>query len=127
MAVVLSPWPAATSVATRAAAVARLSAAVAGRTIGEDGTADADATNHLGEVASAMVEREAAGAPQPVKNEAVIRIAGYLAGADYGGIESEAIGPRSVTYSRNHGLAFRHSGAKALLAPWRVRRAGAIG
>lgn len=78
-------------------------------------------------VASALVEREAPAAKQAAKNEAVVRMAGYLRQSDYGGIRSETIGPKSVEYAMNHAPAFRNSGAKALLAPWKVRRAGAIG
>ena len=53
-------------------------------------------------------------------------MAGYLAGSDYGGLRSETVGSRSFEFQTNHAPAFRNSGAKALLSPWRVRRAGAI-
>lgn len=80
-------------------------------------------------VASAMVEREAPSAPQAVKNEAVIRVAGYLRQSDFGGIKSEtSVGGRAVEYFQTNGsLAFRNSGAKGLLSPWKVRRARSIG
>ena len=115
----LSPWP--TTPAATAAATATLKAAIA-----SDG-ADDDQVARVGAVAAAMVEHEAPGAPQPIRDEATIRFSGYLLGSDFGGIRTEEIGPRKVEYSPNAGMAFRHSGAKALLAPWRVRRAGAIG
>lgn len=119
----LSPWPPTTSVVARTAAVARLREAVAGRTLDSD-----DAANHLGEVASATVEDYAPGAPQAVKDEAVIRFAGYLAEADYGAITSEStVGSKQIEYVTNHAAMFRNSGAGALLSRWRVRRAGAIG
>ena len=118
-AAVLSPWP--TTETARAAAVARLQAAVAGRTVESDEDASA-----LGELASARVEREAPGAPQAVRDEAVIRFVGYWAQSDYGSIRSESIGPRSVEYIANHANAWRNCGAAGLLAPWRIRRAGAI-
>ena len=73
-----------------------------------------------------MVERYAADAPQALKDEAVIRYAGYLAQSDYGGIQQEALGPKSVTYQINHADAFRRSGAAGLISPWKVRRAGKI-
>ena len=115
---ILSPWP--TTPAALAAARACLKAEV-----------DRDMTDEradaLGMAASALVEREAPAAPQVIRNEAVIRAAGYLRQSDYGGIRSEEIGPRRVEYSMNHGMAFRHSGAKALLSPWKVRRAGSVG
>ena len=116
----LSPWPDAAPAV--AAAVARLRAAVQGAACDSDGRAA-----QLGAVASAMVEREAPGAPQAIRDEAVIRFAGYLAQSDFGAIRQETIGPMSTEYMTSHGMAFRHSGAKALLSPWKVRRAGAIG
>ena len=118
----LTPWPPATSVAGRAAAVARLREAVAGRTLDSD-----DAANALGEAASAVVEQYAPGAPQALRDEAVVRFAGYMAQSDFGAIAKEDIGPRSVEYVTNHAAMFRNSGAAALLSRWRVRRAGAIG
>lgn len=115
----LSPWP--TTPAALAAATATLKAAIAG-----DSASDAE-VQRVGAVASVLVEREAPDAPDAIRDEALIRMAGYLLGSDFGGVREEEIGPRRVEYAPNHGMAFRHSGAKALLAPWRVRRAGAIG
>lgn len=78
--------------------------------------------------ASALVEREAPAAPQSVKNESVVRMAGYMWGSDFGGIVSEtSVGSRAVEYVTNHAGAFRRSGAKALLSPWKRRRARSIG
>ena len=74
-------------------------------------------------VAAAFVEREAPGAPQPVKNEAVVRFAGYLRQSDFGGIRREVIGPKEAEYAMNHAPAFRSCGAKGLLSPWKRRRA----
>ena len=119
----LSPWP--MEATAKAAAIVRLRTAVAGRTLNDDGAADA-----LGATASALVQRYAPGAPQACRDEAVIRAAGYLAGSDFGAFLQE---PTSVggkdggRYVTNHASLFRNSGAAALLAPWRVRRAGAIG
>ncbi len=125
--VALSPWPPITSVAARAAAIARLSGEIQGRTINLDLTTNTDVTNHLGEVASGLVENYASGAPQALKDEAVIRFSGYLAQSDFGTILKEGIGPRTVDYVTNHASAFRNSGAAMLLSQWRVRRAGGIG
>ena len=105
-----------------AAAVTRLKAATQGATLDSD-----DRTSELGAVAAAMVEQYAPGAPGPLKDEAVIRFAGYLAQSDFGTIGKEVIGPRDVEYVTNHASAFRNSGAAMLLTRWRVRRAGAIG
>ena len=119
MAVVrLSPWP--SSTAALEAARSCLSEAVGG-------DLDYQRLDALGATAAALVEREAPGAPQALRNEAVVRMVGYLSQSDFGTIRQETIGPRSVEYAMNHAPAFRNSGAKALLSPWRVRRAGAIG
>ena len=118
----LSPFPGTSMTAQRPAAIARLKAAIGGRADGSD-----DATAALGEAASAMVENEAPGAPQAVKDEAVIRLAGYWAQSDFGGIESEtSVGGKAVSYFRPTPSAFRYSGAKGMLSHWKKRRARAI-
>ena len=66
----LSPWP--TSPAALAAAVTQLKAAVQGAALDSD-----ERAAQLGAVASAMVEQYALGAPGALKDEAVIRFAGY--------------------------------------------------
>ena len=116
---VLSPWP--SDAAAKAAAIARLKAAIGGRA----GESDEEASA-LGQLASARVEREAPGGPQAVRDEAVIWFAGYFSQADYGTIRKEDIGPRVAEYVVNHANAWRNSGAAGLLAPWKIRRAGAI-
>lgn len=115
----LSPWPNSGTMA-RTDAIAKLKPLI-------DAGSDDDRVNSLGMVASALVERYAPDAPQEIKDESVIRCAGYIAQSDYGSIQSETIGPRDVTYRTQHAGFFRNSGAAALLAPWRVYRAGVIG
>ena len=116
--VALSPWP--SDAEARLAACSRLADEVGGR------AEDRGAADGIGAAASALVEREAPGAPQAVKDEATIRVAGYLSQSDFGGIRREEEGPRNVEYALNHAGMFRQSGAKGLLAPWKTRRAGAI-
>lgn len=154
----LSPWPPATSVVNRKAAVVRLRREVGGRTdiapaiparIAKSEAIDVadrtteqvmqlaadkaelaaadEAANTLGAAASAMVEQYAPGAPQSVRDEATVRMAGYLAQSDFGSVVKESIGPQDVEYAVNHANAFRNSGAAGLLSRWRVRRAGAVG
>ena len=90
--------------------------------------ADTVRTPRLFDVASEQVNRYAPLAPTAMKNEAVIRYAGYLAQSDYGGVSSESIGPRAVTYTppSNNAAMFRNSGAAGILSFHRQRRAGAI-
>ena len=119
----LSPFPATSQVATRAAAVATLKDALA------DAPADDARIAALGEAAADQVERFAPGAPQSTKDEAVIRLAGWLNSSTPRQKRSVDIaGELKITYARSGerttGIdALRHSGARALLMPWRVRRA----
>ena len=87
---------------------------------------DPDVATQLLQTASALVEREAPNAPEAIQNESVVRFAGYLAQSDFGTIRKEGLGPRDVEYVVNHAAMFRNCGAKGLLSPWKVRRAGAI-
>ena len=120
MAVTLSPWP--SSPVALANATARLKAVIQGAAADSD-----ERTAELGAAAAAMVQRYAPGAPPALKNEAVIRFAGYLAQSDFGSHVKESLGPMDTEYVTNHSAMFRNSGAAALLSRWRVRRAGAIG
>ena len=115
---VLSPWPPSTSVVSRDAAIACIK-----ETIGD---LSDDRANSLGEVASLLVENYADNAPQAIKNEAVIRCAGWLHQAPTGGQRSESTGDISTSYSPAAIGALRHSVAMALLSPFKIRRAGTI-
>ena len=115
----LSPWPAA-GTAKLTAAAAYIRKRISGS------LDDDDILCGVGEAVAALIEREAPGAPQAVKNEAAIRCLGYLAESDFGALRSEEIGPLKQEFTADHSRAFRRSGAKGLLAPWKVRRAGAI-
>ena len=80
----------------------------------------------LGGAAAALVEAYAPDAPLVIKNEAVIRCAGWLFGQPSSNIRGEAAGELSIEYAPSMQSALRHSGAMALLTAWKVRRAGAI-
>ena len=118
--VTLSPFPGATMTAQRPDAIACIKASIAGGAKLTDDRAAA-----LGETASALVERFAPDAPQAVRNEAVIRVAGWIhsreprptQGITVGGIRMDF---RERFYSPD---ALRNSGARSLLTPWRTRRA----
>lgn len=115
---VLAPWP--TTPAALAAATACLKAA-----IGPDLTDER--VQALGSTAAALVERFAPNAPQPIRNEATIRTAGWLAEQPAAAIRSESVGDVETAYAPTHTSALRHSGGMALLSPWKIRRAGVIG
>ena len=82
--------------------------------------------DRLHPVAVALVERYAPDAPEAIQNEAAIRCAGWLADTPAPSLQSEQYGDVAVTWAPGQLSALRHSGAMALLSPWKVRRAGAI-
>ena len=109
----LSPWP--ETPAAIAAATTTLAAAC--------GCSEAVAAR-LGPVASALVENYASAAPESIKDEAVIRAAGWLR-ANRPGLRKVGVGGVDIEYSG--GLsALRNSGAMSLLSPFKIRRAGKI-
>ena len=55
-----------------------------------------------------------------------MRIVGWLRESPAGSIRSERTGEVMTSYRAGELSALRHSGAMALLGPWKVRRAGAI-
>ena len=59
-------------------------------------------------------------------NEAVIRTAGYLAQQSAHPLRRLSVFNMSFDYSPSMVSALRHSGAMAILSPFKVRRAGAI-
>ena len=81
-------------------------------------------------VASALVEKYAPLAPQDVQNEAAIRVIGYLKDTPKSAVLSIDGGGRGfssgTTYPSGVRSALRHSGAMAILSPWKIRRAGVI-
>ena len=91
----------------------------------ELGIDSATATRLLA-VSTALVERYAPGPPEAVQNEAAIRCAGWLNEQPAAAVRSESVGDVSTAYTPNMQSALRHSGAMALLSPWKIRRAGAI-
>ena len=77
-------------------------------------------------VATELVNRFAPDAPGVIADEGVVRTAAWLHEAPSGGQTSEGIGDVSTRWSVASMSALRHSGAMALLSPWKIRRAGAI-
>ena len=77
-------------------------------------------------VATELVTRYAPDAPDAVAIEAAIRTTGWLAEQPSAAITSETEGDIRTSYAPTMLSALRHSGAMALLSPWKVRRGGAI-
>ena len=118
--VILSPFPGASMSVQRPAAIAYLKASIAGGAKLTDDRAAA-----LGEGASAQVERFAPDAPDATKNEAVIRIAGWMHAREPKPVQSITVATLRMDFRERYYApdAMRNSGARALLTPWRVRRA----
>ena len=113
----LSPWP---TGAGLAAARRCLRTALGGS---GDNPPD-DTLDRLGSTASALVDAYAPSAPQPVKNEAVIRVAGWIKGSRPDEIVLLDAGSVTMQWRHNPGRnAMRNSGAMGLLAAWRSPRA----
>lgn len=82
--------------------------------------------DRLHPVALELVSRYSPDAPEAIRSEAIIRTSGWLAEQPMAAIRDEKTGDVSTAYATNNLSALRHSGAMALLSPWRVRRAGVI-
>ena len=118
----LSPWPNAGTQA-RTAAIAKLKRRVSGL-----GSADDATVSELGEAAAEIIEEYAPLAPQAVKDEAMIRYAGYVKQAPPGAIQKIELKDISIEYRQAPpASSFQLSGAGALLTRWKVRRGGVIG
>ena len=83
--------------------------------------------DRLHPVAVALVEQYGPNAPEAIQNEAAIRTAGWLAEQPAAAIRSESVGDITTAFAPSMTGALRHSGAMALLSPWKIRRGGAIG
>ena len=118
----LSPWPSDPVAIAAAIATLRTDCII-------ESSATDEEINRIGQATAAMIEKEAAGAPDPIKTEAVIRLAAYIYWTTKSqGFVSDQLGPKTTVYSQhNHADMFRRSGAKGMLAPWRIRHAGMIG
>ena len=77
-------------------------------------------------VAVELANRYAADAPDAISNEAAIRTAGWLTEQPAAAVRAETEADISTSYAPSMQSALRHSGAMALLSPWKIRRAGAI-
>lgn len=87
--------------------------------------ADMDRAGRVVPVAAELVNRYAPRAPGAVKVEAALRCCGWMLQAPAAGERREDTGDISTAWSPTVTGAMLASGARGLLAPWRVRRAGA--
>ena len=114
----LSPWPTSPVALTNATTILRQ--------VLPDGLDDAR-VQRLGKMAADRVESYSPGAPQNTKDTAVELYAGYINQARRGNLSKLNTGGIDLEFGTfNFAAAFRHSGAMALLSPYKVRRAGAI-
>ena len=78
----------------------------------DDDSTDAQLTRNLA-AATALANRQAPAAPEAIRAEAIVRVVGWL----FDGRETESVSLPGI---------WTRSGAKALLSPWQVRRAGIV-
>ena len=105
---------------SRANAVACIKASIAGGAKLTD-----DRVAMLGESASALGERFSPDSPQSIRNEAVLRLSGWLFARVPRPVQSVSTGAIKLDFRERYFApdALRNSGARALLTPWRTRRA----
>ena len=73
--------------------------------------------------ATALVMRYAPAAPDPIHDEATIRTCGYLWERESSALTLQGDAGLQASFAAGAWSALRHSGAMALLSPWKVRRA----
>ena len=114
----ISPYPPTTSAAARTAARACLRQLISGEVTD-------DRLDALGEAASAQVERFAPSAPPGVRNEATLRLAAWMHAREPRPVQGLTIGGIRMDFRERFfaPAAMTNSGARALLEPWRSRRA----
>ena len=86
---------------------------------------DTETATRLLSVCTELVNNFAAGAPDSVANEAVIRTAGWLKEQPPGVMSMDVQGSEIIF--RGGMSPLRGSGAMSLLSPWKKRRARKIG
>ena len=97
-------------------------------TIASELDIDLTRATRLLSVASALVNDYCPEAPEPIANESVLMVCGWIwgNGASRGSIRSEGAGPLRISYATHEKNALKHSGAESLLSPFKVRRAMVI-
>ena len=126
----LSPWPERSTMPVAWPAAIRQLAASLKQSVPETGSLTDDPPSiRLDQLAgwiSARVEKEAPGAPQSARDEAIVRAVGYLLQAGSGAIRSKSVDVLEVEYTSNLRWWY-NCGASSVLAPWYAPRGGIIG
>ncbi len=126
----LSPWPERSTMPVAWPAAIRQLAASLKQSVPETGSLTDDPPSiRLDQLAgwiSARVEKEAPGASQSARDEAIVRAVGYLLQAGSGAIRSKSVDVLEVEYTSNLRWWY-NCGASSVLAPWYAPRGGIIG
>ena len=127
----LSPWPDRSSSPVAWPAAIRQLAASLNQSVPETGSLTDDPTSiRLDQLAgwiSARVEKEAPGAPQSARDEAIVRGCGYLLQAGSGAIRAKRVEGLETEYAPSNIRWWYNCGASSILAPWYAPRGGIIG
>ena len=127
----LSPWPDRSSSPVAWPAAVRQLAASLNQSVPATGSLTDDPPSirldQLASMVSARVEKEAPGAPQEARDEAIVRAVGYLLQAGSGAIRSKSVDVLEVEYTPSNIRWFYNCGASSILAPWYAPRGGIIG
>ena len=127
----LSPWPERSTMPVAWPAAVRQLAASLNQSVPVTGSLADDPTlirlDQLASMVSARAEKEAPGAPQSARDEAVVRGVGYLLQAGSGAIRSKRVDVLEVEYTPSNVRWWYNCGASSVLAPWYAPRGGIIG
>ena len=83
--------------------------------------------DQLASMVSARAEKEAPGAPQEARDEAIVRAVGYLLQAGTGAIRSKRVEGLETEYTPSNVRWWYNCGASSVLSPWYAPRGGIIG
>ena len=127
----LSPWPERSTTPVAWPAAIRQLAASLNQSVPATGSLADDPTSirldQLASMVSARAEKEAPGAPQEARDEAVVRAVGYLLQAGSGAIRSKKVEGLETEYTPSNVRWWYNCGASSVLAPWYAPRGGIIG
>ena len=125
----LSPWP--SSAEDRTAALRELERHLRYPEIDIEIGEERERLELIGEAAASLVQRYAPGAPARLRDLAVVRCVQYLLARSGGNPSSvrEELGDAShqIEFQASMVSALRASGAMAILSPFKIRRAKAVG